>query len=53
MLWTLLVVILIFWLLGWSVAGVGSIIHVLLVLALIIFIYQLVTGSRTGGNPPL
>jgi hypothetical protein len=45
MLWTLLVVVLVLWLLGF-VMNVGSLIHLLLVIALIILIVQLVSGRR-------
>jgi len=45
MLWTLLVVVLVLWLLGF-VVNVGSLIHLLLVIALIILIVQLVSGRR-------
>jgi hypothetical protein len=48
MLWTILVILLILWLLG-LVSGytVGGFIHLLLVLALVIFIINLLTGRRT------
>jgi hypothetical protein len=47
MLWALLVVLLVLWLLGWLVIPVGgALIHLLLVIALIVLIYQLVTGRR-------
>ena len=46
MLWALVVVLLILWLLGFVVVGVGSLIHILLVIALVVLIYQLVTGRR-------
>jgi len=45
MLWTILAVVLVLWLLGFA-ANVGSLIHLLLVLALVILIAQLVTGRR-------
>lgn len=51
MLWTLLVVLLILWALGFFTATAGSLIHLLLVLALVILIYQLITG-RHAGPPP-
>ncbi|HZT08185.1 MAG TPA: lmo0937 family membrane protein [Chloroflexota bacterium] len=47
MLWTLLAVVLVLWLLGF-LANVGSLIHLLLVVALIILIAQLLTGRRTA-----
>ena len=46
-LWAILVIVLILWLLGWTVANLGSLIHLLLVVALIILIYNLITGRRT------
>ena len=49
MLWTIFVILLILWLLGF-VSGVGSgtsLIHLVLVLAVIVLIYNLVTGRRT------
>jgi len=47
MLWALIVVLLVLWLLGWLVIPVGgALIHLLLVIALIVLVYQLVTGRR-------
>ena len=47
MLWTLVVILLILWLLGWTVFEVaGGLIHLLLVVALIVIVYRLVTGRR-------
>lgn len=47
MLYTLLAVVLVLWLLG-LVGGVGgSLIHLLLVVALAVFIIQLLSGRRT------
>jgi hypothetical protein len=46
MLWTLLAIILIIWLLGFTVANLGSLIHLLLVVALVVLIVQLLTGRR-------
>jgi Family of unknown function (DUF5670) len=47
-LWTILVILLVLWLLG-LVSGytVGGFIHLLLVLALVIFVINLLTGRRT------
>ena len=47
MLWTLLAVLVILWLLGFATNVVGGLIHVLLVVALIVLVYQLITGRRT------
>jgi hypothetical protein len=47
MLWALIVILLVLWLLGFLVVPIGgSLIHLLLVIALIVLIYQLVTGRR-------
>jgi hypothetical protein len=48
MLWTIFVVILVLWLLGFSFHIAGSLIHLLLVIALIIFIFNLVAGRRSN-----
>lgn len=44
MLWTIFVVFLILWLLGFSLHIAGSMIHVLLVIALVVLIAKLLTG---------
>jgi len=46
MLWTILMLLLILWLLGFSFHVAGSLIHLLLVIALIVLIIQLVSGRR-------
>jgi len=47
MLWTILVILLILWLLG-LIGGVGgSLIHLLLVVAEIVLIFNLLSGRRT------
>jgi hypothetical protein len=46
MLWTILVVLVILWLLGFSMHVGGGLIHVLLVVALVVLIYNLLTGRR-------
>lgn len=47
MLWTLLLILLVLWALGAFIVPVGGgLIHLLLVLALIVFVYQLVAGRR-------
>jgi len=46
MLWTIFVVILILWLLGFSLHIAGGLIHILLVVAVIVLIYNLITGRR-------
>jgi Family of unknown function (DUF5670) len=46
MLWTIFVVILVLWLLGFSFHVAGGLIHLLLVVALAVLIFNLVTGRR-------
>lgn len=47
MLWTIALILLILWLLGAFVVPVGGgLIHLLLVIALIVIVYRLVTGRR-------
>jgi uncharacterized protein DUF5670 len=48
MLWTIFVVLLILWLLGFSLHIAGGLIHVLLVVALVILVINLVSGRRTA-----
>ena len=47
MLWTILVILLVLWLLGFIGHVGGGLIHLLLVIALIIFIINIVSGRRT------
>ncbi len=47
MLWGLAVILLVLWVLGFAVFHVaGGLIHILIVIAVIVFIYQFVTGRR-------
>jgi membrane-bound ClpP family serine protease len=46
MLWTIAVILLILWLLGFIVHPVGSLIHILLVIALVVIIVRLVQGKK-------
>jgi Family of unknown function (DUF5670) len=46
MLWTIFAVLLVLWLLGFSLHVAGGLIHLLLVVALIVLIFNLVTGRR-------
>ena len=46
MLWTILVILLILWLLGFSLHVGGGLIHILLVIAVIVLIFNLVSGRR-------
>ena len=46
MLWTIVVILVILWLLGFSFHVGGGLIHVLLVIALIVIVIRLITGRR-------
>jgi len=46
MLWTIVVILLILWLLGFTVLHLGSLIHLLLVIAVIVVIVRLIQGRR-------
>jgi hypothetical protein len=48
MLWTLLVILLILWLGGFSLHVGGSLIHLLLVIAAIVLVFNLLSGRRTA-----
>jgi hypothetical protein len=48
MLWTIFVIVLVLWLLGFSLHIAGSLIHLLLVVALIVLIVNLLTGRRSA-----
>lgn len=47
MLWGLLALVLILWALGFTADVAGSLIHILLVVALVVLIVNLVSGRRT------
>ena len=47
MLWTIFVILLILWILGFSFHIAGSLIHLLLVIAVVVLIVNLITGRRT------
>ena len=46
MLWTILVILVILWLLGFVMKIGGGFIHLILVIAVIILVIQLLTGRR-------
>lgn len=49
MLWTIVVVLLILWLLGFSMHIAGGLVHILLVIALVVIVINLLTGRRVTG----
>jgi hypothetical protein len=48
MLWTIFVVLLVLWLLGFSLHVAGGLIHLLLVVALVVLVINLFTGRRSS-----
>jgi len=46
MLWAVFVIILVLWLLGFSFHIAGSLIHILLVVAVVVLIINLISGRR-------
>jgi hypothetical protein len=47
MLWTILVILLVLWLVGLVLDVIGGLIHLLLVVALVVFVINLVRGRKT------
>jgi len=48
MLWTVAGVLLVLWLLGFSMHVGGGLIHVLLVIAIVVFLFNLISGRRSS-----
>ena len=46
MLWTIVVILLVLWLLGFTMHIAGGLIHLLLVVALVVIVFRLLTGRR-------
>ena len=46
MLWSVLIVLLILWALGFGFGVLGNLVHLLLVVALVVLVMQVVTGRR-------
>jgi hypothetical protein len=46
MLWTIFVVLVVLWLLGFTMHIGGGLIHILIVIAVIVLIYNLIAGRR-------
>lgn len=47
MLWTLIVLLLVFWALGLAFKVAAGLIHILLVVAIVLFLVNIVSGRRT------
>jgi hypothetical protein len=48
MLWTIFVILLVLWVLGFSFHIAGGLIHLLLVVALVVLVINLVSGRRVA-----
>ena len=48
MLWTIVVILLLLWLLGFSFHVAGGLVHVLLVVALVVMVFKLLSGRRSS-----
>ena len=48
MLWTILVILVVMWALGLGFGVAGSLIHILLVVALVVLVLNLLQGRRIG-----
>ena len=46
MLWTIFVVLVILWLLGFTLHVGGALIHILIVIAVVVLIFNLISGRR-------
>ncbi len=46
MIWTVVVVLIVLWLLGFTLEIGGGLIHLLIVIALIVFIFNMISGRR-------
>ena len=46
MLWTIVVLLVILWLLGFTMHVAGGLIHILLVIALVVIVLRLLSGRR-------
>ena len=47
MLWTIIVILFILWLLGFSFNIAGGLIHILIVVALVLLVFNLLSGRRS------
>ena len=46
MIWTIVGILVVLWLLGFSMHIAGGLIHLLLVVAVVVVLFQLITGRR-------
>jgi hypothetical protein len=50
MLWTIIGILLLFWVLGLVFHIAGALIHLLLIIAAVIFVVKLITGRKSGSR---
>ena len=48
MLWTIAVILVVLWLLGFSMHIGGGLIHALLIIAIVVFLFNLISGRRSS-----
>ena len=48
MLWTVFAILLLLWLLGWGFHVDGSLIHLILVIAVVVLLVEVITGRRAA-----
>ena len=48
MLWTIFVILLIMWLLGFSFHVAGGLVHILLIVAVVVLLFNLLGGRRSA-----
>ncbi len=48
MIWTIFVILLVLWLLGFSFHVAGGMIHILLVVAVVVLLFNLLSGRRVA-----
>ncbi|MGH9309084.1 MAG: lmo0937 family membrane protein [Vicinamibacterales bacterium] len=46
MLWTIVAILLLFWVVGLAMDVAGGLIHLLLVIALVVIVFRLISGRR-------
>jgi len=46
-LWTIFVILVVLWLLGFSLQVGGGLVHLLLVIALVVLVFNLITGRKS------
>jgi hypothetical protein len=51
MIGTIVAVLMILWVLGFSFHGAGALIHILLVIAAVVLVFNLISGRRTARSP--